>query len=169
MKTSMRNSLATKSLVLFVSALLMGLSISTPVQANTSKRCTDGLIIKFGQSCTYSGVSYTVYSARSWYPTDYGACSGKVYAKFQIKVVNKSRKIVKFNHLGDVPSSSSGDGDECFNSSENLPGTPDSGLLPGRTKSFVNGYGFKSLKELTFQLSIDPFYTYSGPAVYWTK
>lgn len=169
MKANTSKRLFTKCILFLVTGLMIGLSIIRPAQASTSKRCTDGLIIKFGQSCTYSGVTYTVYSAKSWRSSYYGACSGKVYAKFLIKVINKSRKIVKFDNFDDRPSSSSGDGDACYNSSQNLPGTPHSGLLPGRTISFVNGYGFRSLNGMTFQLEIDPFYTYSGINVYWTK
>lgn len=156
--------IALKILTVFV--LISGLVIG-PATAKT-KSCTEDLILKFGSGCTYKSVTISVSKLSRYRPSNTALCTESKYGySFYVTVINKSRKVVKFG-LSPSASSSRGDGDFCADSAKGLTGTPDTNLLPGRRVTYKEGFTFTSNKQITVQISVDPFETYDGPTVYWT-
>ena len=156
------------AIIILSSLMLVTSSLCSPAHAKT-KTCSEDLILRYGQSCKYKSVTFTVNKPKRFNPGDSGLWSGRYKYTFLVKVVNGGSKIVKFDSIIVQASSSAGDGDKAFDSANNISGEPDSALLPHRTVKFVEGFGFSSSRDITVQVNVDPFHTYSGPTVYWTK
>jgi len=158
-----------KSAITILSSLMLVTSaLCLPAQART-KTCSEDLILKYGQSCKYKSVTFTVNKPNRFNPGGSGIWSGKYKYTFLINVANGSSRIVKFDSITVRASSSAGDGDKAFDSAHNINGEPDSSLLPHRTVKFLEGFGFRSSRDLTVQVNVDPFSSYAGPTVYWTR
>ena len=141
---------------------------STPVSAtpNVATTCRDGMILKFGQSCKFRGVSTTV-SRSKYTPSRTSPCSKVRYTRaYAIKVTNASTRIAQafswVDSLSDV-----GQTTICIDSKQGLWGVPrDEAVLPGRSRSFLVAYGYQSQKGVFVELNVsylDP----GGPTIYW--
>ena len=149
-----------------VALLLASILTSSPASAGV-RACKEGLVLKFGQACTYRSVNFGVAAPKLYRHNEF--CSGKYGYTFVVTTRNNSSRIAKFDSVTVQASSRAGDGDKCYDSANQISGEPDSSLLPHRLISFKEGFAFNSYKDLTVQVNVDPFYTFNGPTVYWTR
>lgn len=148
---------------------------TTPVATETTEapseepsETPDDTTVAFGKTFTWeNGVSATVSAPKSYRSSGNGIGGEKFkYAViFTVTIVNKSGKAYDPSIASATVQSADAEGDQIFDSSNDLGGTPDTKVLNGRQTKFKMAFGVANPKDVVVEFS--PGFEYNSAI--WTK
>jgi hypothetical protein len=130
---------------------------SEPTQSVTPRKATPQQEkLAFGKTYTWhDGVRMTVGKPQKFQPSKWAVVdSSKVYVKFTMSVVNKSKKPIDLGLTYISVQSRNKEADQLFDSVSGLKGPPDKKVSKGSASEFEVGFGVADPKDLVMEIAI---------------
>lgn len=152
--------------VYFTSTGKMATAGNGPGSTGTVIKETDSDRARFGETYEWTnGLQVSVSAPTPFTPGEYAAAeAAAAYLSFTVTVVNNTGGLYDPSLLFTSVQSGSRDGDQVFDSANGFNGSPGTGLLNGRTLTFVLGYGVSDPADTV--LEVTPGFDYE--AAYFT-
>ena len=129
---------------------------ATPSSATPSGRQSEQKTLAFGKNYAWhDGVRMTVGKPQKFQPSKWAVVEkSKVYVKFTVSVVNKSKKPVDLGLTYISVQSRNKEADQLFDSVSGLKGPPDKKVSKGRAAEFDVGFGVADPTDLAMEIGL---------------
>lgn len=117
----------------------------------------DGAQARFGSAYSYDdGLIVTVSSASAYKPSQFAVCAtSHAYVMYTITIKNSTGAAFDPSFFHTTVQSGQSEGDQCFDSSRGLGGSPSTKVLAGRSVTWKAGYGVANAKDVVMEVTPD--------------
>jgi hypothetical protein len=131
-------------------------SSATPPSATASRAKPQQETLAFGKGYTWhDGVRMTVGKPKKFRPSKWAVLEkSKVYVKFTVSVVNKSKKPIDLGLTYISVQSRNKEADQLFDSMSGLKGPPDKKVSKGKASEFEVGFGVADPADLAMEIAL---------------